>query len=252
MFLDHFKSACEEKGLKIVPVIEACGGSKGKLDGWKKGKNPDSGFVCALAEYLGVSTDRLLLGKDLFNAEAKEIAQEWMQLDERGKAIIKGEILRRLEKLSEGVSDGQEETASFLRDDEPIADIIEFKQRLPVLGRSAAGTPLDMVRDDYGTVPDRDKGGTFAVIAVGDSMIDVGIKDGDYVVIRQQPTAENGEIVLVAVEDGSTIKRFYRLAKHVELRPCSTKHPVQKYGPRDSFRVLGLVVDVISPAELNA
>lgn len=94
---------------------------------------------------------------------------------------------------------------------------------VPVLGRIAAGQPIlaeehiedvfplprDFVREDA----------SFILRVRGDSMIEAGIHDGDYLVVRQQPTANNGEIVAALLGDEATVKRFYRERDHVRLQP---------------------------------
>ena len=61
----------------------------------------------------------------------------------------------------------------------------------------------------------------------GESMIEAGIMDGDYVVVRKQPTAYNGDIVVAMVEDDATVKRFYRENGHFRLQPeNSTMEPI--------------------------
>ncbi len=94
---------------------------------------------------------------------------------------------------------------------------------VPVLGRIAAGQPIlaeehiedmfplpsDFVREDA----------SFILRVRGDSMIEAGIHDGDYLVVRQQPTANNGEIVAALLGDEATVKRFYRERDHIRLQP---------------------------------
>lgn len=94
---------------------------------------------------------------------------------------------------------------------------------VPVLGRIAAGQPIlaeehiedvfplpsDFVREDA----------SFILRVRGDSMIEAGIHDGDYLVVRQQATANNGEIVAALLGDEATVKRFYRERDHVRLQP---------------------------------
>ncbi len=95
--------------------------------------------------------------------------------------------------------------------------------QLPVLGAVAAGAPIlaeenveqmislptDVVREDS----------TFVLRVKGDSMIDAGILDRDFVVVRQQATADNGDIVVALLNDEATVKRFYREADSVRLQP---------------------------------
>ncbi|KJR98947.1 MAG: hypothetical protein VR68_09865 [Peptococcaceae bacterium BRH_c4a] len=94
---------------------------------------------------------------------------------------------------------------------------------VPVLGRVAAGQPILASENlDY-TIPlpvSYFGDGQFFMLKVrGDSMIDAGIHEGDLVVVRQQPNANNGDIVVALMGDESTVKRFYREDSHVRLQP---------------------------------
>lgn len=124
---------------------------------------------------------------------------------------------------------------------------------LPVIGRAAAGAPKSMINLEgeelrtNGDVAHNIRPGDFIVIADGDSMIDCGIHDGDYCVIHQTPEVDNGQIALVAVDDGSTIKRFYTDDSGFRLVPCNTAYQEQHYPPDAPIRVLGKFVKVILP-----
>ena len=100
--------------------------------------------------------------------------------------------------------------------------------RIPVIGRIAAGEPIEAIEDPSetiefspGTVPEE----CFALRVRGTSMIEDHIDDGDIVVVRPQPRAENGEIVVAIVHDqtesggSATLKRFYREGDRVRLQP---------------------------------
>ena len=124
---------------------------------------------------------------------------------------------------------------------------------LPVIGRAAAGAPKSMISLEgeelrtNGDVAHDIRPGDFIVIADGDSMVDCGIHDGDHCVIHQTPEVDNGQIALVAVDDGSTIKRFYREPDGFRLVPCSADHAEQHYPPDADIRVMGKFVKVIQP-----
>lgn len=94
---------------------------------------------------------------------------------------------------------------------------------LPVIGNVAAGTPIlaDENIEAYFPVPiDFVGSGNHYILRVkGESMIEAGILDGDYLIVRQQADASNGEIVVAMLEDEATVKRFYRRDKFIELRP---------------------------------
>lgn len=94
---------------------------------------------------------------------------------------------------------------------------------VPIVGRVSAGTPILATEniEDYIALPQSMLGeGEHYVLGVrGESMIEAGIMDGDYVVVRKQPTAYNGDIVVAMVEDDATVKRFYRENGHFRLQP---------------------------------
>jgi repressor LexA len=116
---------------------------------------------------------------------------------------------------------------------------------LPVVGQVAAGQPVlaDENIEEYVEVPPFAGGeeGEFILRVKGDSMKDVGIYEGDHVVVRGQDTAANGEIVVALVGDEATVKRFFREEDHVRLQPENAAlEPIRS---RD-VQVLGRVVGV--------
>ena len=94
---------------------------------------------------------------------------------------------------------------------------------LPLVGNVAAGTPILAEENivDYFTLPTDIVGDSaaFLLSVRGDSMIEAGINSGDYVVVKEQPTADNGDIVVALVDDGATVKRFYKESDHIRLQP---------------------------------
>lgn len=94
---------------------------------------------------------------------------------------------------------------------------------IPIVGEIAAGEPLladERITGYYPLLPeDLPSGDCFFLKVKGDSMVNVGIYDGDRVLIRQQSTAKNGDIVAALVEDSATIKRFYKEKGHYRLQP---------------------------------
>ena len=94
---------------------------------------------------------------------------------------------------------------------------------VPLIGTVTAGQPIFAYEnyEDYYSFPATEfKGEELFMLRVqGTSMIDAGIKDGDKIVVRRQPTAENGEIVVALVDDSSTVKRFYRKDNQIILHP---------------------------------
>jgi repressor LexA len=117
---------------------------------------------------------------------------------------------------------------------------------VPVVGRIAAGGPIlaeQMVEDVFPLPRALVGDGTLFLLRVaGDSMIDAAISDGDWVVVRQQPNAENGDIVAALIDGEATVKTFRRRDGRVWLLP---HNPAYAPIPADDATVLGRVVSVL-------
>ena len=124
----------------------------------------------------------------------------------------------------------------------PVAEEVE----IPLYGKIAAGTPIEAVRDMETRIPVptslMGRGEHYALKIEGDSMIDVGIMDGDTVIIQRADTAENGEIV-VALVDGLevTLKRFRRQGSSIALEPENPAYQTRIL-PASRVRVQGKLV----------
>jgi repressor LexA len=117
---------------------------------------------------------------------------------------------------------------------------------LPLVGNVAAGTPIlaEENIEDYVPVPEIAGGeeGEFVLTVRGDSMKNVGILEGDYVVVRPQEIADDGQIVVALVGEEATVKRFFREDDHVRLQPENeTMEPIRSR----EVRVIGRVVGVL-------
>jgi repressor LexA len=118
---------------------------------------------------------------------------------------------------------------------------------LPMVGAVAAGEPIAaMATDERFNFTDMFGGPDHFVLKVrGTSMIEDHIADGDYVVIRQQETAENGERVVAMIDNEVTLKRFYRQSGQVVLQPCNDAMAPIVVDPESETKVLGLLVGVM-------
>lgn len=117
---------------------------------------------------------------------------------------------------------------------------------LPIVGRVAAGKPTLATEDIQETYPlpsDFLAGGEGFMLEVhGDSMIEDGIYDGDLVVVRRQPVAENGDCIVAMIDNEATVKRFYRENGHVRLQPAnSSMQPIYVEDVAIIGKVVGLV-----------
>jgi repressor LexA len=121
---------------------------------------------------------------------------------------------------------------------------------VPVLGRIAAGSPLlaeenyeGTVRVDASLLPPGGK--VFALVVTGESMIDDGIHDGDYLFVRQQKNAKQGEIAVVMVDGEATVKRFFREGDRLRLQPANqAMKPIYVDERSGECEVIGVAVGV--------
>ena len=94
---------------------------------------------------------------------------------------------------------------------------------VPLLGTVTAGIPITAIQEVEEYIPVSNLSGSaedyFALHVRGTSMIGAGIMDGDIVIVRQVPVADNGDIVVAMIEDEATVKRFYREGGHIRLQP---------------------------------
>jgi repressor LexA len=122
-------------------------------------------------------------------------------------------------------------------------------QSLPVLGKIAAGTPIEAIQHEREriAVPEAllGSGDHFVLEVQGDSMIEAGILDGDYVVIKKGDTANSGEIVVALVMgEEATLKRLRKKAGSIALEAANPKYQTRVFGP-DQVEVQGKLVGLI-------
>ena len=108
---------------------------------------------------------------------------------------------------------------------EPNVSVPSFSKivNVPLVGDVAAGVPIlaeENITDTISLPVDIVGDSPSYILSVhGESMVEAGINDGDWVVVREQPVADNGDIVVALVDDGATVKRFYHEGDHIRLQP---------------------------------
>jgi repressor LexA len=142
--------------------------------------------------------------------------------------------LRRQPNVARGITLLQQATS------EPLLEI-------PLVGRVMAGKPVEIFENHEPILvpPMLLRAGAHFVMEVrGDSMIDDGIREGDLVVVQQQPTPNNGDAVVAVVQGEATIKRFYRRGPIVELRPANAEMRALHFEAQD-VEIKGVVTGLI-------
>lgn len=137
------------------------------------------------------------------------------------------------------------------QDEEQGAEIIPVSvAKVPVVGRVTAGLPITATEniEEYFPLPSHMVGENqvYMLSIVGNSMVEAGIHNGDYVIVRQQQTANNGDIVVAMTEeDEATVKTFYREKDHIRLQPENEEmEPIRLTNVTILGKVIGLFRDI--------
>lgn len=136
------------------------------------------------------------------------------------------------------------------RDSSTDSDVTD----IPLLGDVAAGIPIEAIENcqDFITVPNsmiRKSGKVFALNVKGDSMINDGILEGDYLICKHQNTANLGQTVVALVNNEATVKRYHKKKSHIELIAANENYDPIIVGPEDDFHIAGLVVGLFRQYE---
>ncbi|QHI73289.1 transcriptional repressor LexA [Aminipila terrae] len=176
----------------------------------QKGYPPTVREICSALNIKSTST----VHKDIENLELKGFLKKDPSKP-RALMIVDSESSEKIK------SDNHEIKDTVYHDTERI-DVID----IPVVGRIAAGTPIlaEQNIEESFPIPSRfaGKGTNFMLTVKGESMIEAGIFDGDYILVEQQNTAKNGEIVVAMIdgfESEATVKTFYKETDHIRLQP---------------------------------
>ena len=119
---------------------------------------------------------------------------------------------------------------------------------LPLVGTVAAGRPILAVENIEDTIPvawdmAKNMRDGFILKVRGDSMIDAGINEGDMIIVKPQPDANNGDIVVAMIDDEATVKKYFRRSDHIVLQPYNSRYAPIKV--TKEFRLVGKVQGLI-------
>lgn len=159
--------------------------------------------------------------------------------------------LDRLEKKGFIRRDPTKPRAIEILNQDPEDNLVRYPvAQVPIVGKVTAGIPITATEniEDYFPLPSHFVGSNnvFILNVIGESMIEAGIHNGDYVIVRQQQTANNGEIVVAMTEDDeATVKTFYKEKDHIRLQPeNSSMEPIRLNNVTILGKVIGLFRDI--------
>jgi repressor LexA len=203
-------------------------------------------------EHRGYPPSMREIGEKVGLTSSSSVAHQLRVLEEKGflkrdpnrpraLEVFLPEVMAARRSMGSTVSD---DTTSY--DETGVGDAMPAATYVPMIGRIAAGGPIlaEETLDDVFPLPKQLVGeGTLFMLEVsGDSMVDAAICSGDYVVVRQEQTAENGDIVAALIDGEATVKTFQRKDGHVWLLPHNPS-----YDPIDGTNatILGKVTAVL-------
>jgi repressor LexA len=176
--------------------------------------------------------------------ESEGISPTQREIRERFQLSSFGTVQKHLKRLEEkGALSREWNRSRGISPAEPKAS----SREVPLLGAVAAGRPIETFPDNETIeVPSSllGRGEHFVLRVRGDSMVDDGIRDGDYVVVSRRATAQNGQTVVALVRGEATLKRYYAEGSRVRLQPANTAMKPILVDPRD-LTLQGVVTGLI-------
>lgn len=160
------------------------------------------------------------------------------------KALENKGLLKRSENKSRALTLAKSDSGITPPEQDPsffTGEVIS----IPVVGSVAAGSPIlaeENIEDTYVLPSSLVRGETFMLRVKGDSMINIGIFDRDLVIVRKQKTAQNGDVVVALIDDGATVKTFYREGQRIRLQP--ENDTMEAFYP-ENVSVVGKVVGLM-------
>ena len=197
-------------------------------------------YICAYTKERGYPPSVREIGAAVGLASPSTVHMHLKVLQERGFIKRDSKKPRTIEVVSEGQGDSNARLAS------PTQNASTNEMRLPLVGRVAAGQPVlaEQNVEETLTLPTSIVGddSSFILRVRGESMINAGIFDGDYIVVKEQHDAHDGEIVVALIDDSATVKTFYRERDRVRLQPENdTMDPIYATNPTILGRVTALI-----------
>lgn len=203
-------------------------------------------FICSYTEGHGYPPSVREIGTAVGLASPSTVHMHLKVLEERGLISRNPKKPRTIEVVGpsrEGSADVPARLAQVSQD--PSSNTIS----LPLVGRVAAGVPIlaEQNIEESLTLPTSIVGdsSSFMLRVKGESMVNAGILDGDYIVVREQADARDGEVVVALIDDAATVKTFYREKDRIRLQPENdAMQPIYVTNPRILGRVCALIRSV--------
>lgn len=197
-------------------------------------------FICSYTEEHGYPPSVREIGAAVGLASPSTVHMHLKALEEQGLIRRDSKKPRTIEVVAKQAQEDGQQLAS------PSQDVDHNVISLPLVGRVAAGVPIlaEQNVEETLSLPTSIVGdsSSFILRVRGDSMINAGIFDGDYIVVREQRDAHDGEIVVALIDDSATVKTFYRESDRIRLQPENdSMEPIYAENPTILGRVTALI-----------
>lgn len=197
-------------------------------------------FICSYTEEHGYPPSVREIGAAVGLASPSTVHMHLKALEEQGLIRRDSKKPRTIEVVAKQAQEDGQQLAS------PSQDVDHNVISLPLVGRVAAGVPIlaEQNVEETLSLPTSIVGdsSSFILRVRGDSMINAGIFDGDYIVVREQRDAHDGEIVVALIDDSATVKTFYRESDRIRLQPENdSMEPIYAENPTILGKVTALI-----------
>ena len=256
---DRIFNLLKEQGKTGKQLATFLGTRQSTVSGWKGDKTPSTNMLLPICEFLGISIEYLLTGKehnqtDSYPTEDIDTIKKLTFLSDSSKEHLKSylDFLLSTETNQNKKQDNQDNIISIAKEPAPYnketkeQTAEEAQVYIPMLGFIAAGQPIDLpddyTFDDVVAMPCTKEAeqADFALQIKGDSMYPL-IEDGETILVKRQSTAKTGQIVVASINNATTLKKFYQFPNHVELRAINKKYePIIINNEYSDFRILGV------------
>ncbi|MDO4404025.1 MAG: transcriptional repressor LexA [Atopobiaceae bacterium] len=199
-------------------------------------------YICSYTKERGYPPSVREIGAAVGLASPSTVHMHLKVLQERGLIKRDSKKPRTIEVVSGSADDATQQQGLV----SPTQDSSSNQMHLPLVGRVAAGSPIlaEQNVEETLTLPTSIVGddSSFILRVRGDSMVNKGIFDGDFIVVKEQDSANNGDIVVALIDDSATVKTFYREKDRIRLQPANdTMEPIYAKNPTILGKVTALV-----------
>ncbi len=199
-------------------------------------------YICSYTKERGYPPSVREIGAAVGLASPSTVHMHLKVLQERGLIKRDSKKPRTIEVVSGSADDATQQQGLV----SPTQDSSSNQMHLPLVGRVAAGSPIlaEQNVEETLTLPTSIVGddSSFILRVRGDSMVNKGIFDGDFIVVKEQDSANNGDVVVALIDDSATVKTFYREKDRIRLQPANdTMEPIYAKNPTILGKVTALV-----------